>query len=149
MWKKITAYILLATSIVLFMGLQFIHVSREGTSVSYYALMALRDTMRYQIQTAAVSGSYRSLALPMPSTVEQVCVVDTGKVDTSHFLCQLERLCSEWKNKEANVFFLPGGDSFLLEELVPSKSAECFPVIDKKLFFTLKQKDGRITIEQT
>ena len=108
---------------------------------------AIEEALRTEIQAAAVSGQYHARALPMPKSVEQVCFVNSAVVDTTHVLCQMERLCSQWKNKEANVFFLPSGDFFLIEGLVPANTAECFPIVDGKLFFTLKQKNGQIVIE--
>ncbi len=146
--KKVIAYILLGISLLFFLGIEAINSTIEQKPASYYRIMALRQAMHAELQAAAVSGTYRALALPVPNTVEQVCVVDVNKIDISHFLCQMDRLCVQWRKKEANVFFLPSGDSFLVDDLIPSKQAECFQIVDGKLFFMLKQKDGKVFIEK-
>ncbi|MBI4441723.1 hypothetical protein HY639_06150 [Candidatus Woesearchaeota archaeon] len=146
MIKKVIGFGLLFLSIVFFFALQY-EASLKRAPISYYQVMAVRDEFKNQIDIAATAGTYRALMMPVPERTEDICIVDSNNFDANHFLCQLDRVCQEWKNKEANVFFLPTGDSFLLPELVPGKPAECFQIVNGHIFFVLKQKEGKIIVE--
>ena len=146
-YKRVIAYALLAISFSFFVATQFMNTEINKHPVSYYKVMEVRNALKVQIDAAATSGSYRSIILPTLVFAEKVCIVDLNAFYKNSFLCQMNRVCDEWQKKQSNVFFIPSGDSFLLSDLVIDKPVKCFQVLENKLFLMLKQKDGKIFVD--
>lgn len=147
MQKKTIGVFLLLVSITLFLTTQAIHSIIAQKPISYYRTLELQKALQMQMKAAEL-GHYQAAAVTLGTPTQQLCVVDLLNVDSQHFLCQNEQICTAWKKKEANIFLLPEGESLLIPELLPTNSVECFSLIEGKLFFTIKEKNDKLIIEK-
>jgi hypothetical protein len=131
-------------------------ISKFQESSDYVAMVELKTRLRSTVNSIASSNSIERIDVPVPSTVNKICLVDLRKNPTiaspipgvcwdSHTDFN-PRICNSWTdNVSKNVFFLPRanlqvqvGDITIFDDSGTETGSICFNVSQKVIYLELE-----------